>query len=657
MQNGGAPNAFFGVSMDTIAEVKILLSNYQAEFGRLSGANIQLVTKSGTRDFHGLASYFKRHEQFNANNFFNNRLGLPKSLYRYNTWTYNIGGPIFIPGKFNRGRDKLFFFWNQEFWPQKTTNALQFSTMPTALERAGDFSKSVDVNGALIPITDPSAHQPFPGNIVPASRIDGNGQALLKVFPTPNFLDRTISKGAYNNVTQWTTTNPFQLDTFKLNYNIGSNDMLSVTAAGSFQHGTTPNGSASGAGITAPFVLGNTDVDTGGTSVGMHYQHIFSPTLINEFTIGYVHSWHSYPVEASTLKGMQRDTYGFNAGALNPSNNPLNLLPAMSFGGVTGAAGISYDGRFPLDNVRQIYDITDNVSKTLGAHTLKAGMFMEDIQQGEGPNAANFTGSFDFGRNVNNPLESNNPYSNAILGNFNSYQEATSRPNPSFDSNGVDWYVQDNWRVTRKFTLDYGVRFTWFQPFTQEDNRLAGFVPSLYDPSKQVQLIQPALNNGVRNGRNPVTGQFYPASLIGFLTPGVGDPTNGMVIAADTPSYPRGLIAGPGVQTTPRFGFAFDPFGDGKMAIRGGFGMFYDRFLALTSAAASSYPIVQTPLIQFGTISSIRSTQGFVSVPSVISWERNMKPQRTMNVSFSLQRNIGFGTVVDVGYVGSLGCI
>ena len=103
--------------MDAVAEVKILLGNYSAEYGRLSGANVQLVTKSGTKDFHGLFSYFKRHEEFNANNFFNNRLGVAKPRYRFNTWNYNIGGPIYIPGKFNKNHDKLFFFWSQEFWP------------------------------------------------------------------------------------------------------------------------------------------------------------------------------------------------------------------------------------------------------------------------------------------------------------------------------------------------------------------------------------------------------------------------------------------------------------------------------------------------------------------------------------------------------------
>lgn len=133
------------VSQDAVSEVKILISNYQAEHGRMSGSNIQLVTKSGTRDFHGLVSYFKRHEQFNANNFFNNRNGIRKPRYRFNTWNYNIGGPVYIPDKFNTSRDKLFFFWHQEFWPTRGARTGQV-TVPTALERQGNFSQTFDLN-------------------------------------------------------------------------------------------------------------------------------------------------------------------------------------------------------------------------------------------------------------------------------------------------------------------------------------------------------------------------------------------------------------------------------------------------------------------------------------------------------------------------------
>lgn len=180
-------NVLVGVSQDAVAEVKILLSNYQAEYGRMSGANVQIVTKSGTREFHGLGSYFKRHEQFNAANFFNNRLGVPKSRYRFNTWNYNIGGPVTIPKKFNTNRDKLFFFFSQEYWPLKVSRPVGQVTVPTELERNGDFSQSVDLNNRLITIRDPDSNQPFPGNRIPASRLDPNGQALLKVFPLPNF--------------------------------------------------------------------------------------------------------------------------------------------------------------------------------------------------------------------------------------------------------------------------------------------------------------------------------------------------------------------------------------------------------------------------------------------------------------------------------------
>jgi hypothetical protein len=204
-QTGGAPNTFLAISMDSVAEVKVLTSNYQAEFGRLVGGNIQIVTKSGTRDFHGGAWFYNRNEDYNANNFFNNQNGVANPRYRYNSWGYNIGGPVYIPGKFNRNRDKLFVFFTQEYWPESTPNALQSITVPTALERAGNFSQSLESNGSLIKITDPTTGQPFPNNTIPTSRLVANGQALLNVFPLPNFTNTAISKGNYNYISQSTT--------------------------------------------------------------------------------------------------------------------------------------------------------------------------------------------------------------------------------------------------------------------------------------------------------------------------------------------------------------------------------------------------------------------------------------------------------------------
>jgi len=645
---GGAPNGTFGVSMEAVSEMKVLLSNYQAEYGRLSGSNVEIVTKSGTREFHGMGMYYMRNEDLNANNFFSNRTGSVRPVNRFNAVTYNIGGPVYFP---KAAREKLFFFWNQEILPAKNTGALQYSTMPTTLEREGDFSQSLS-GGKLIPVTDPSTKQPFPGNIVPKNRIDSNGLALLNFFPLPNNLNAAVTKGVYNYQTQFVTTQPTQLDLLKIDYNVRPSDALSLTWNGVWQNHTTgPNGG----GLTAPFPVATT---VGGNMQGMaaaNYRHIFSPTMVNELTLGYAYTDGPISFEGDSLKNLQRRTYGFNAGQLSPSNNPLDLLPGMTFGGVQDAPSLAYDGRYPFYGTRYVTDIGNNISKTLGAHTIKAGIYYEKMRQYDGPWAANFSGLFDFGTNANNPLNTGYAFSNALLGVFNTYTEASTRPISLIYSTGLDTFVQDNWRVSRKLTLDYGIRISWYGQFHNYNNEMAGFVPSFYDPKQAVQLIRPAIMNGTRVGISPINGATYPAALIGFIAPGSGNPTNGMVVAAQTPGYPRALVNDFGPLAAPRFGFAYDPFGDGKTAIRGGFGVFYDRPLGIDYTANYSYPLVQNPLVEFDTLSTFKAAQGFISPPAVVGYDRYMKPERVMNMSLTVQRNIGFGTVATVGYVGSLG--
>ena len=652
----GSPGVFSGTpSMDAISEVKVMLKNYQAEYAGNGGAVVQVVTKSGGREYHGTGYWYKRHEMFNANNFFNNRTSVPKPLYRYNTLGFSLGGPIYIPGKFNQNKDRWFGFYSLEQWGIKYPGSLQQVTVPTALERAGDFSQTLDLNDRLIPITDPLSRQPFPGNLIPASRINRNGLALLNILPLPNFTDRTVTKGNYNYQFQEVLDQPKRHQLFKVDYLPTHNDRFSVRGKTylSEQQGYAV---ASGASAWGLFKQCYCFTESG---ITVAYTRVFSPTVVMEITGGArtnYEKWIDVGGQPEVDKVL-RQKRGFLAGQWYPANNPGDFIPRVTWGGVPNSADITYDDRFLTGGADATFSFNDNVSIIRGSHLFKVGVAISRLREYEGEQSV-FSGRFNFGRDVNNPFDSNWAYSNTLLGNFASYEESTSRYGANLRQTLAEWFAQDTWKATRKLSIDYGLRFTWYN-FLHYPEKYAGQAALLalerYDPKKAPVLYRPAIGpDGKRAAQNPLTGEFRPMPYIGAFVPGSGNPAPGAVLCGDK-TYPKGWINQQPVQLGPRLGIAYDPFGRGKTAIRAGGGIFYNFRVSRWSATAKNPPATFTPVLYYGNLDTFLQSAGVLFPSDTRSFNKDNLTPAVYNLTFGIQQDVGFATILDVSYVTTLG--
>lgn len=637
-------------NMDAISEVKILLNNYQAEYGKTPGAAINVVTRGGTSQFHAAAYWGKRHEMFDANSFFNNRVGAPKGRDRYDTVGYNVAGPVFWPGKLNPNRNKLFFFFSQEIILANAASTRDF-TVPSPLELQGNFSQSVQTNGAPYVVKDPLNGAPFANNIVPASRIDPNMQKLLGVFPAPNFFNTAVSGRQYNYVISDSTGNPANQELARMDYDPTDRWRFYIRGLDQFMtnQGRVTAANFNNWGIVQPHA-------SKAPAVSFSATFIATPTLVNDLNFGFGQWDESQPLNLpNNDASIEKDKLGITLWQQNPQNNPLNLVPAVSFG-LPNAATISYDGRFPLGDRSSVMSLADGLTKVVGPHSFKAGLYLEYqgyLMRHNG--GATFPGSFDFSVNASNPFNTGYPYATALLGYFNTYTEvATARPDLQPIRRAVEWYVQDSWKVNRKLTLDYGVRFAYDLKVYDKTNVGGDFEPALYNRSQAAALYVPAKNaQGTRVAENPLTGAFYPAAYIGLFVPGSGQYFDGSV-AAGTAGYPQGFANSNGVLLAPRFGFAYDPFGDGKTAIRGGAGIFHSG-RPDAGASSSNPPAVYTQTQYYGNVSTFAAAGGLVSPASVSVISGEEKNPSIYQMSFDVQRSLPFGAIFDVGYVGNLG--
>jgi hypothetical protein len=332
----------------------------------------------------------------------------------------------------------------------------------------------------------------------------------------------------------------------------------------------------------------------------------------------------------------------------------------MSFGSaITNAATLTYDGRFPLDDNSTNWSFSDGLSKVFGGHVFKVGYHQEHVLYNQYHQAGGngFPGSFNFQTDSNNSNDTGYAYANVLVGNFDTYTEATNRVNYAPITRIFEWYAQDHWRVAGNFTLDLGVRFTDGLPESPNNNNAGNFDPATFVASQAPVLFWPEVVNGSKVVINPLTGAVVPNAYSGLIVPNSGNLLNG-IITPNTPGFPRAMVYSNGILPAPRLGFAWDPFRDSKTSIRGGGGFFYTNRLDAGTLGNLFFnpPAIFHPTEYYGTVETAVNSTGLLS-PS--SFSRDIDPHAktvtAYELNFGVQRQIGFGTVVDLAYVGNFG--
>ena len=654
------------ISLDSTQTVEVKLSNFLAEYGRNSGAAIIAVSKGGTEHYHGAFYYYDRNEAFNANNFFNNKAGLPQSPLRILYSGANFGGPLRIP-HFDSAKGKMFFFISAENIRELRPKALETVTVPTALERQGNFTQTNSTAGkpvspvlgttTHINVKDPTTGVAFPNDVIPGSRILPSMQNYLNLLPLPNYTsaqDLAASKGAYNYIFRESINVPKWLNSARLDYNF--TDKTRFYARFNYWNEDQQGNNVSADNTTWGWLPQHYTAITPTGVISL--THIFTPTLVFQGNMGFSQfSEAGPPLTQADITARQRSTVGFTIPQLYPSVNPYNLVPAATFG-VSDSANPAYTARFPLQGVENLYNWTASLTKVMGSHTLKFGGAPEHWSAMKGKNASNFAGNMNFSQDSNNPLDSGYAYSNALLGVLDQYTETTNRfPFYEFNTT-VEWYAQDSWKASRNLTIDAGLRWGWAQVWHANHDEESAFVPSTWNPQQVVKLIQPTLSGGKRMGLDPYTGAILPALSIGAIAPEAPNPINGIVDRQTDPSYPQGMRYAGGIKTGPHLGFAWDPFGRGKTVIRMGGAIFYNLHEIENWVYGIGYsmpPLQYNPVIYYAYLTQIQQAQGYKAPSAIVGLDPSRPIQRTYSYSAGFQQEIGWGSMLDMAYVGSLG--
>jgi hypothetical protein len=636
------------LNVDAVEEVQVLTSNYLPEYGRSSGGQVRFVTKSGGHDFHGTVYDFVRDDKLDANswsrNAANNPLLSAPAPLSINDYGGSLGGPVLLPG-FNRERNKMFFFWGEE-WIRYRSDSTNTGTVPSEKMRKGDFSELLDPSnlwfGRVVTLRDPLTGQLFPGNIIPSDRLSKNGVALLNAFPLP-------TAGFVRGNANWIGVSPnprdTRKDTVRLDYVLNPSNQI----VGRVSHFSWKAIDA----FRGQFDLARTQWDRPNTTSAFSWTSTVRSNLLNEFTFGY--SLDEVYIGIYTAPGLHaRSRYGINYPYLFPGKEIEDKIPTISITNFNEVDGSPY----PSSSRGPIYTWSDNLSYLKGRHSFKTGVFVE------------YSGEDDFDQiNVSaQPGDTNNQngrfeftdsraggtgvaVANAAMGLFTNYGEIGTRSLTKWRALATDAFVQDSWKPTDKLTVEGGVRYVLWPPWHALLNNAAMFDPAFYDPARAV-TVDPT-------GGFIVSGDIYN----GVVLPGTGFPSDakGAVAAASIPGIDRLFRGLPeGFSEThknvfePRAGMSY-AFND-KTVARIGAGVFHNRVTLNDSTLLGGNPPIQLKVgVTNGLADNPAGTQAR-TFPLVMTMQDPVF-NHPVAYAFSagVQRELPFSTVIDITYVNRLG--
>ena len=664
---GGGGILLVSPSQEAIQEFKVETSNYAADLGNSSGGMISMALKSGTRQFHGGAWEYNRNDMFDAGNYLAKLNNQPTPELRYNAFGFNLGDPV----EFKSSNPKTFFFYNQEWRREIQGGSIDHARVPSDSEYGGNLSTMLytvtDTNTnslvtvhPVVPNTTDTARlaaysadgltpgQAFPNDTIPTNLIDPNAALFLKSgFVVPANANGSYFSGA-------NTDTFYREEAVRVDHQI--NDKMAVMGHLIYDsgHQTVPTPAWTGTTFTT---VGSVE-DVPSWAAVMHLTSTIKSNLLNE--AGFNYNGNNITLADD---GKWTQPSGWSAAPLFGGVNKLNKMPTLNVGG--GGVGFNYDpGNWPWTNTWRSYQYKDDLSWVHGTHNFKFGAALLHTHKNQ-EIFADVAGNYQF-----NGSASWNSTANALqyfgtgyglgdflLGDAGNFTQVQLQDFVSISFNTIDVYGMDDWRVSKRLTLNLGLRWEGLPHAYDTNNRASNFYPNLYSAANTAGLFP----NAAQGQENMDTSTPGFTTVSGVKLSNVPFYMNGVGLAGRN-GIPQGLVQNHWTTFAPRLGFAYDLTGDQKTVLRGGAGIFFERTagneeynmggnVPFTNNATVNTPDLTNPLLDWTTGNNAGSNpytpHGFTGIPS------NYPITSVYQFNLGLQRQLTSKAVFALSYVGN----